>query len=121
VRGEAVPGAAASTGATLATDGAPVEDHEITGRNASDPRTDRLDHTGRFMAEQVRVIVADAAFAVVQIRMTHTARLHSNQRLAGTGVGHDHRLDRDWFTLCAGNDTANLMCHRPGRLTRQRS
>ena len=43
------------------------EDHEVTGRDVGHARADRFDHAGRFVAEEVREVRANAAFSIVQV------------------------------------------------------
>ena len=65
----------------------PIEDDEVAGCDAGDPGPDLLDHPGGFVAEEVREVVADAAFPIVQIGVAHAARLHFDYRLTRTGSG----------------------------------
>ena len=73
---EAVPGTAPPTGPAGATHSTPVQDHEVTGHDAADVVTDRLDDPGGLMAEQEREVVVDAAFAIVQVGVADAARQH---------------------------------------------
>ena len=86
VGGEAVPRLAAVAGPAVAADRAPVEDHEVTRRDAGDVRADRLDHAGGLVAEQEREVVVDPALAVVQVGVADPAGLHLHHRLARAGV-----------------------------------
>ena len=81
------------------------------GATSVTPVADRLDDTGRLVPEQEREVVVDAALAVVQVGVAHTAGLHLHQRLAGPGVGDEHRLQRHRRTLRAGDDTLHLVRH----------
>ena len=73
---------------------------------------DRLDHAGRLVAEQEGELVVDAALAVVQVGVAHAARLDGDDRLAGPGIGHDDRLDRDGCALLRRHHAAHLLSHR---------
>ena len=79
---EAVPGLAAVAGAAVATDGTPVQDDEVTGRDVGDPLADGGHDTRSLMPEQERELVVDAALAVVQVGVADAARLDVDQRLA---------------------------------------
>ncbi len=111
VRVEAVPGPTAPARPALAAHRAPVEDDEVAGRDTRDVGTDRLHDARGLVAEQEREVVADAALAVVQIGVAHTARLHAHLGLARTGIGHDDRLDRDRGLLRGRDDSAYLFAH----------
>ena len=56
---------------------------------------------GGLVTEQEREVVVDPALAVVQVGVADTARLHADERLAGTGVGDDDRLDASPARPCA--------------------
>src|SRR5215472_11100209 len=111
MRGKAVPRAAAQAGAALAAYRAPVEDHEVARLQAGHIGSDRLDETRGLVPEQVREVVADSALAVVQVGVADAAGLHRDQRLAGSWVGHYHRLDANRGALRAGDDAVHLMRH----------
>ena len=72
---EAVPRLAAVAGPAVAADRAPVEDHEVAGRDVGDALADRLDDAGGLVAEQEREVVVDAALAVVQVGVADPAGL----------------------------------------------
>ena len=53
-----------------------------------------------------------APFAVVEVGVAHTARLHLHQHLARPGIGHHDLAHLDRRALAAGDHTANLCsCH----------
>ena len=112
VGGEAVPGSAPAARAALAAHRSPVQDHEVTGRQVGDVRSDGLDHAGRLVAQKEREVVVDAALAVMQVGVAHAARLDRDDRLARTGIGDDDRLDGDRAALFLGHDTAHFLSHR---------
>jgi hypothetical protein len=64
------------------------------------------------MAEQKRKIVADTAFDVVKVGMTHPASCDIDDRLAWAGIGHDDRLDRYRTVGFAHHNSSNFRCHR---------
>ena len=65
--------------------------------------THGLDHARGLAAQQEGEVVVDAALPVVQVGVAHPARLHRDQRLAGTGVGHDDRVDLHRRALAPGD------------------
>ena len=79
-------------GPALAAHRAPVQDHEVAGRDVGDALAHRLDDPGRLVPEQEREVVVDAALAVVQVGVADPAGLHLHQRLTRTRVGDQHRL-----------------------------
>ena len=79
------------------------------GRHRGHVRADRLDDTGRLVAEQEREVVVDAALAVVQVGVADPAGLHLDQRLAGPRVGDVDRGHLDRLTLAPGHDCLHLM------------
>ena len=87
---------------------------------------DRFDDARGLVAEQEREVVADAAFAVVQVGVADAARLHLHERFAGTGIGHDDRLDGDGLLGAGRHDTANVsepcsLSHSTASSTRRRA
>ena len=67
---------------------------------------------GRLVTEQERELVVDAALAIVQVGVAHTARLDPHDRLTRSGVGHQDGLHRDGRALSARDDPqANLLGH----------
>ena len=111
VRREAVPRPAAAAGPAFAAHRAPVEDDEVAGRDARDIGPDCFDDARGLVAEQEREVVADATFAVVQVGVADTARLHLDQRFAGTGIGDDDRLDGDGLLGAGCHDATNVLSH----------
>ena len=65
------------------------------GATSVTPGADLLDHAGRLVAEQERVVVVDAALAVVQVGVADPAGLDPHHRLAGPRVGHHDGGDLD--------------------------
>jgi hypothetical protein len=112
---EAVPGLAPLACAALAAHGAPVEDHEVARCDGGDVGADGFDGAGGLVTEQVREVVADAAFAVVEVGVADTARLHRDERLTRPGVGHDHGLDAHRLPLARRDDAVHLARHTRGR------
>ncbi|BDZ59469.1 hypothetical protein GCM10025872_31260 [Barrientosiimonas endolithica] len=111
VRVEAVPRLALGARAALTAHRAPVENHEVAGRDLGDALADRLDRAGGLVAEQEREVVADAAHAVVQVGVAHPARLDRHHRLARPRVGH-HDVDQlDGRPLLAGDDSLDGLRH----------
>ena len=86
---EAVVRPAALAGPALAADRAPVQDDEVAGLDVGDALADRLDDARGLVAEQERVLVVDAALAVGQVGVTHTAGDDVDHHFTGTGVGDD--------------------------------
>src|SRR5581483_3899766 len=111
VGAEAVPRLTAAARAALAAHRAPVQDDEVAGRHVGHVRPDRVDHPGRLVAEQVRVVVADAALAVVEVGVAHPARLHGDERLSGPRLGYQDRRHLYRLALTAGHHTANVDRH----------
>src|SRR6185503_10115289 len=111
VRGKAVPGSTPPAGPALTAHRAPVEDHEVAGRDAGDAVADRVDDPRRLVAQQVREVLADPALAVVQVGVAHAARLDPHGHLAGTGIGHHDRLHRDGLLLTGCDHTAHAFAH----------
>ena len=109
VRGEAVPGSAAQAGPARAAHRPPVEDDEVAGRDVGDAVADRLDDAGGLVAEQEREVVVDPALAVVQVGVAHAAGLHRDHRLAGAGVGHQHRGEFDGRVLLPGDNALDSL------------
>ncbi len=108
---EAVPGAAAQTCAALAAHRAPVEDDEVAGGQVGDALADGLDDAGGLVAEEERVVVADAALLVVQVGVADAAGLDVHHRLARAGVRHHDRLDADGFVLAGCDHAAYFLGH----------
>ena len=115
VGGEAVPGTAAGAGAAAAADGAPVQDHEVPGRDVGDAGADRADPAGRLVPEQERVVVGDPALPVVQIGVADAARLDVDHRLARAGIRHQHRLDPDRLAPAPRHHCTHLDRHVASR------
>ena len=111
VRGEAVPGPPAPTGAALPADGAPIEDDEVAGREVTDVRSHGLDHACGLVAQEEGELVVDAALAVVEIGVADAAGPDGDDRLTRTGIRHDDRLQGDGSTLRSGHDPAHLLSH----------
>jgi hypothetical protein len=63
------------------------------------------------VTEQVREVVADAALAVVEVGVADPARLHRDERLTGTRVGHDDGLHAHRLPLARRDDAAHLARH----------
>ena len=98
-------------GPALTADGPPVEDDEVAGSHLADSGADGFDDAGGFVAEQERVVVVDAALAIVQVRMADPTGLDGDDRLAGTGI-RDHDVDDlDGLTLGAGDDALDGLWH----------
>ena len=91
--------------------GSPVQDHVVAGLQAAYVVADRLDHAGRFVAEQVREVVADPALPVVQVGVADPAGLDRHHRLARSGVGHEDVDELDRCVLGAGDDSLDLLRH----------
>ena len=108
-------GSPASARSALAAHGPPVEDDEVARRDARDVGTDGVDGPRGLVTEQVREVVADAAFAVVEVGVADTARLHRDERLTGARVGHDDGLDAYRLPLARRDDAAHLAGHTRGR------
>src|SRR5690606_8957085 len=108
---EAVPGAAAQTGAALPSHRTPVEDHEVARLDIGDTVADRLDDAGGLVAEQEGEVVADAALLVVEVGVAHPAGLYPHDRLAGSRVGYDDRLDPHRLVLAACDHAAYFLGH----------
>ncbi len=85
-------------------------------RSVTSAPTD-FDDTGGLVAQQEREVVVDPTLAVVQVRVAHPARLDADDRLAGPGIGHDDRLERDRCALRHRHHTARLAvpCRAPPR------
>ncbi len=108
---EAVLRPSAPTGPALAADGTPVEDHEVAGGDLGDALAHRLDDPGGLVAEQERELVVDAALAVVQVGVADAAGLDLCHGFAGSGVGHQDRLDPDRLALAGRDHTAYSLGH----------
>ena len=63
------------------------------------------------MAEEEGEVVVDPALAVVQVGVAHAAGLDCDERLTGTGVGHDDRLDRHRLALGPGDHSTYFLGH----------
>ncbi len=63
------------------------------------------------MAQQERIVVADPALAVVEVGVADPAGLHIDDRLARTGIGHDHRLERYFLALAPGDHALHFVRH----------
>ncbi len=109
--GEAVPGPATLAGPAAAADGSPVQDHVVAGRQVAYALTDRLDDAGGLVAEQVRVVVADAALDIVQVGVADTAGLDLDHRLARSGIGNGDGHQLDGCVLGARDDSLDLLRH----------
>src|SRR5215469_3967906 len=116
--GEAVPRATAETRAALPADSAPVEYHEVARREARHVRPHGLNDASRFVPQQVREVVTNAAIAVMQVGVTYAAGLDNHQRLAGPRIGNDHRGGAHRCALAAGDDALDLVCHAAAPLSR---
>src|SRR5205823_3604605 len=108
---EAVLRAAAFTGAAPAAHGPPVQDDEVARGHGVDTLADALDGAGRFVAEQERELVVDAAFPVVQVGVAHAACGDGHHHLAWSGVGDDDVGEFDGCALRPGDDAAYLLWH----------
>ena len=118
VGGEAVPGPTAPAGAAVAAHRAPVEDHEVAGRDAVDVGADRLDDARGLVAEQEREVVVDRALAVVQVGVAHAAGLHLHPHLARARVGHHDLLHFDRCALAACDHTSDMLFSHAKRSSR---
>jgi hypothetical protein len=63
------------------------------------------------VAEQEGEVIVDAAVAIVQVGVAHTAGLDLDERLAGAGVGNVDGLQRDGLAFGAADDTAYGVGH----------
>ena len=63
------------------------------------------------MAEKVREVRADAAFAVVKVGVAHAACLHAYLHFAGAGIGNEDRLDGNRLLDALRDDAAHLLAH----------
>ena len=96
-----------------------VEAKELTlDDDVGDALPDGGDDPGRLVAEQERELVVDPALAVVQVGVAHPARLHLDDGLPRTGVGHVDRLDADGLTLGARDDCLDLVHADPSPANR---
>src|SRR5207247_7886554 len=86
--GEAVPRTSPRARPARAARRAPRDDYEVTGHDVVDTVAGLLDDSSRFVSEQERKVVVDGAFAVMQVGVTHAARLHADERLARSGLGN---------------------------------
>ena len=109
VGGEAVLRLPALAGAALPAHRAPVEDHEVTGRDVGDALPDGLDDPRRLVTEQERELVVDAALAVVQVGVADPAGLHLHDRLARPGIRDVDGDDLDGGALAHGHDGLHLL------------
>jgi hypothetical protein len=64
------------------------------------------------MTEQKREIVGDSAFAIVQVRMAHTACLDAYERLVWPWVRHENRFHPDWRTPGTSDHALDCIRHR---------
>jgi hypothetical protein len=77
----------------------------------SDTLTGRLYHTGRFVAQQERVLIVDATLAIGQIGMTERAGDHLDHHLARPRIGNDDVDQLDGRPLPLGDDAAHCLTH----------
>jgi len=63
------------------------------------------------VAEQERELVADSAFAIMQVGMADAARLDVHQRLSRTWIRDQHSLHCHGIALGAGYDATYFMNH----------
>ena len=63
------------------------------------------------MSEQEGEVVVDSAFAVVEVGVADAARLHSDERFAGAGIGDDDGFDRDGFAFARRDNAFDLINH----------
>ena len=63
------------------------------------------------MAEQVGIVVPDAAFPVMQVGVADAARLHPDQGLTRPRVGYHDRGEFDFGALSWGDDAPDFVCH----------
>src|SRR5205085_4476314 len=94
---------------------------EIAGRDRRHAVADRIDDSGSLVTEQVRELVTDAAFAVVQVGVAHAARLHAHRDFTRTRIRDDDRLHRHRFLDALGHDATYTLAHacRSWRLRRR--
>ena len=108
---EAVPGLTALAGTAFAADGSPVEDDEVADLDTGHAFADLGHVSGGFVAEQERIVIADAALAVVEVRVADAARLHIDDDFARTRIGDDDVSEFDWGSLAAGDDALDSLWH----------
>jgi hypothetical protein len=84
---EAVLRSSTSAGSAVAAYGAPVQNHEIAGHHVAYRDTGALDDTGGLVAEQEREGVADAAVAIGEVGVAHTAGSYRHHDVAWSGSG----------------------------------
>jgi len=109
---EAVPGPAAAAGPAVTADRAPVQDDEVAGGQAGHALADPLHDPGRLVAEQERVVVVDAALAIVQVGVADATGLHLHHGLAGARVRNENRLDRHRSALAQRDHATYRLRHR---------
>ena len=107
--GKAIPRTTAQARPAVAAGSAPGEDHEITGLNVRDFRSDFLDYPGRLVSEEKGKLVVDCSLPVVQVGMADAAGLDAHQRLTLRGVGHQDGHEFHGRTLCPRNHTLNFV------------
>jgi hypothetical protein len=110
-RAEAVPRLALPARPAVAAHRSPVQHDEVARRDVGHVVTDGFDHPRRFVSEEEREVVVDAALAVVQVGVAHAAGLHAHECFARSGVGHDDRFHRHRLPLAGGDDSAYLVRH----------
>ena len=63
------------------------------------------------MSQQKGEVVVDGALAVMEVGVADPAGLNPDQRLAGTGIGHQDGDQLNRLACGCGNDSIHLMGH----------
>ena len=108
---EAVLQLALLAGPAFAADGAPVEDDLVTDGHIRDAGADGGDRAGGLVAQEVGVVVPDAALDVVQVGVADPAGQDVHHGLAGAGIRDHDGLDADGGVLRLGDDGLHLLRH----------
>ena len=111
-RGEAVLRLTTPARPAGAAHGAPVQDDEVPRAHTDHVVAHRFHDAGGLVAQQIGELVADGAFAVVEVGVAHPAGLHAHQRLSRAGVGDEDRFDGDRSAGGPGDDSSGLVGHR---------
>src|SRR5699024_54335 len=97
--------------AAFTTHGTPVQDDLVTHCNVGDAFADFSDDSGGFVAQQVRVVIADPAFDIQVVGVADTAGGYINNHLTGARFWHDDRFDGHWCIFGPHDGGLNLIRH----------
>ena len=104
-------GAPAYARATGPAGSPPGDDYEVSGGDTVHSISNLLNNSRHFVAKQKWKVVVYCTLPVVKVGMTYPTRLHAYKRFAGSRVGHQNSLNRNFRSFGTRHDPSDFMRH----------